>query len=159
MPVSFKKTTVTKKKAQAVVSNVSAKETALAHLSTLVDPLHEDMIAAKVLKAKLAKLDAKIKPKKAAVLEAFNKVYGKDAAEMAEGKEHTIKISAASKSRTLTKIDDCFDLLEGVKEGLFAELAKVTLGDLDKYLTPEQLDLIIETGQDPMSRTITPVVE
>ena len=161
MPVTFKKKEVvaTKSQAKRIQVQTTEKEKSLAALAALVDPLYEQLMEAKALKGKLAKLEAKIKPEKIALIEAFNEVYGKDIALTVEGKEHAIKVAAASKVRKLVKIDECFDMLEGVKEGLFSELAKVSMGDLDSYLNPDQLDDIIETEQNPMTRSITPVVE
>ena len=158
MPVTFTKKIATKPKAQKV-THKSAKETAMAEMGGLVDPLYDLLAQAKAMRAKLSKLDAAIKPQKEAFLKTYNKAYGIDDAEMAQGKQHALKISAASKRRVLTNIDECFDLLEKVGPGLFAELAKVSLGDLDKYLTPEQLEQIVEVVQDPMGRSITPVTE
>jgi chromosome segregation ATPase len=157
MPVTFTKLADKKQVKAEAVETVTKAETALV---SLADPLHEMLMEAKQLRSKLTAIEKKMKPMKAEFLTAYNEVYPDiDESRTIEGEAHSVKVAATAKKRQVSDIDTTFDLLESVQEDLFKQLCKVNLTDLDKYLTPEQLDQVIEVVRDPMSRTISPVVE
>jgi hypothetical protein len=62
-----------------------------------------------------------------------------------EGVEFNIDYTSKGNARDITDKATAFKLLEKVKKGLALELAKVGLGDLDKYLTPEQVAKVTVT--------------
>jgi len=61
------------------------------------------------------------------------------------GTHFAAKISKGSNVRSITDKDHLVDTLETVKEGLAIELATFKIGDLDKYLTPDQQAEVLTT--------------
>lgn len=154
-PVEAAKLTVKKKKSKLL----DKKAVVLDQISERVDALYTSMMEAKTMRSQLAALDAKMKEPKEEFIALVNQVIKPADTMIAEGTEHKLKVAAAGKSRTITDIGQVSEYLEESQEGLFAELCKVTLADLDKYLTPKQLVNVVETTRDEKSRSLTPVKE
>jgi hypothetical protein len=63
-----------------------------------------------------------------------------------EGTDHAVVFSEASKVR---KLGDMKLVKKALGNDTFFEVAKVTLGDCDKYLTPEELALLVTIENGP----------
>ena len=61
-----------------------------------------------------------------------------------EGTDHMVVFGEAAHTRSLT---DVIGAKKALGNDTFFEIAKVTLGDLDKYLTAEELAPLIEEGR------------
>ena len=59
------------------------------------------------------------------------------------GEKSTVDIGPRAWKITAINTDVAFQLLNKVKKGLAFELMKFNAGDLEKYLTPEQVDQVI----------------
>jgi hypothetical protein len=53
-------------------------------------------------------------------------------------------VSARVQSRTIKDTDDVVIALEEFEEGLALKLAKFALGDLDKYFSPAEMEVLTE---------------
>ena len=63
-----------------------------------------------------------------------------------EGTTHTVVFSEASKVR---KLGDMKEIKKALGNEVFFEVAKVTLGDMDKYLTPEEINNLVTVEDGP----------
>jgi hypothetical protein len=104
------------------------------------------------LTKKIAKAQEKLKPyldkiseMEKEFAEAVDGAVGPAEEFTLDGVEFAIAYTAKGNARDITDKAAAFKLLEKVKKGLALELAKVGLGDLDKYLTPEQVAKVTET--------------
>ena len=61
--------------------------------------------------------------------------------------KYKIEYTAKGMARDITNKSVALKMLEKVKKGLAMELAKIGLGDLDKYLTPDQLEKVTKSEQ------------
>jgi hypothetical protein len=160
MPVKFKKAVTPETKTKATTTKPTKKQIALSAMGDLVDPMYEKMTEAKTLRSKLSAVEKELKPMKTEFLDHFATVHPDvDFEGVVTGKDHEVNVSKATKSRKLVSVEAAYDELEAVKDGLFTELAKVNIGDLEKYLTPDALAKVLETIEDPKNRSITAVTE
>ncbi len=121
------------------------------HVGT-VDPATVDEYV--ILTKKLAKAMDKLKPylEKISGLEKQFSDAVDESAEAAdeftlEGVKFNIDYTAKGMAREITNKGAALKMLEKVKKGLAMELAKIGLGDLDKYLTPDQLKKVTKSEQ------------
>ncbi len=121
------------------------------HVGTVEPKLVDEYVA---LGAKLAKAQEKLKPyldKLASLDKQFSDAV-EESAEAAdeftlEGVKYKIEYTAKGMARDITNKSVALKMLEKVKKGLAMELAKIGLGDLDKYLTPDQLEKVTKSEQ------------
>lgn len=116
-------------------------------LKELVDPLgHAKMqmdVAGKKHKALKTVYDKKAKE----YLGIYNDEEHKPAdVGVTVGESFIATVSAEGKVRSMNDLTTIFGMLEDVKEGLAMELMKFNLGDLDQYLTKDQLEEVLDTN-------------
>ena len=71
------------------------------------------------------------------------------------GGRYKAKVGAVSVSR---QISDMHKIREMLGDELFMELVKIALGDIDKYLNPEQIAEVVESERNgTRSLTVTPI--
>ena len=128
---------ITKKKAAAPVINLDAP------LTTLADTYYALERHIKVALNKIKPQQDELNKLKKLFLENTDKITTPDKAYTYEGEEHQVVVGAKNNATTLTAPQEEIAALLG--QELFFKLAKVTLGDLQKYLTPEQFVAISKT--------------
>jgi hypothetical protein len=106
-------------------------------LSTLVDELGAETNAYAKAKKTIKEYEEK---RKILVAKAIENKQGSEAA-IAKGIKYTANITAAQEKRTIADKKAIYDALGNDS---FVALANFSLGDLDKYLNPEQLDKVLE---------------
>lgn len=126
---------VTKKK---VVNKVKAKS------NEAIKSQVEEWIA---LEAKVKAAEAKLKPHKdklaklrGALDEHVDLITTPEGETTVEGFDHGLEFSPKGKATDVTDMKGAAKMLEGVKKGLVMDLVKLGIGDLRKYLTPEQVE-------------------
>jgi len=82
---------------------------------------------------------------KAGFLKACEPDLEPDDVLIVSGKRYSVKIGAKGKKREIIDMDD---VAEEMGDELFRSLATVTLGNMDKYLNPKQLDKLLKTTQE-----------
>lgn len=103
------------------------------------------------LKAELAVIAAqakaitdKLSPIETEIKELIEPVTGdEESVTLTDGK-HVLSISGKKKLRKIKDVEEAVDALEEHKEGLAIEVAKFNLGDLEKYLSPEEIKELVE---------------
>lgn len=130
------------------VSKLKQKQqvSALGILENMVDPLADLNSAYEALngKAKVAKLALQSGEVEFHVkFDELGKLP-KDKA-VVEGVSNQILVSSESTAREVVDKVTIFEILEDIKEGLAFELMRFTLGDLDRYLTPEQISQVVDS--------------
>lgn len=121
------------------------------HVGTVEATLVDEYV---LLTRKLEKAQAKLKPyleKISAMENQFSEAV-EESAEAADeftlqGVKFDIEYTAKGMARDITNKSAALKMLEKVKKGLAMELAKIGLGDLDKYLTPDQLAKVTKSEQ------------
>lgn len=61
---------------------------------------------------------------------------------LVHGTNYSAKFSPSPLKRAISDKDALVEILEGVQEGLAIQLATFGIGDLDKYLTPPQMEQV-----------------
>lgn len=129
----------------AVHASADLKTQIIESLCGKVDPLFEKKAAVDEVKKILAKANK-------AYTDAVNDFMGDvplleiPPAEKMEidGEKHIATIGAESNVRTVKDNKRVFEILNSVQEDLAFELMSFGLGQLDKYMTPEQLEEVLE---------------
>ncbi len=121
------------------------------HVGTVEPAMIDEYV---LLTKKLAKATEKLKPylEKISTMEKQFSDAVDESAEAAdeftlEGVKFNIEYTAKGNARDITDKITALKMLEKVKKGLAMELAKIGLGDLDKYLTPDQLAKVTKSEQ------------
>lgn len=131
------------------VSKLKQKQqvSALGILENMVDPLADLNSVYETLngKAKVAKLALQSGEMEFYVKFGELGKLPKDKA-VVEGGSNQILVSSESTAREVVDKITLFEILEDIKEGLAFELMRFTLGDLDKYMTPEQVALVVDSN-------------
>jgi hypothetical protein len=119
----------------------------VAECASLIDTyaamIPEAMKVTAQIKALQAKLEPFVAAQKALVdaanaeLEAME--ADPDVEPVLKSKTNELIMTKKENSRSVTDISAVHKYLEKSKKGLFMELAQIKLGDLDKYLNPDQL--------------------
>jgi len=108
-----------------------------------------DSLAAKLKNDPIAKLLAETKSsfdtlKKSIVEEATANMEPNESVEVV-GTESKLIVGKKAKKRTVTDVAGIYEYLG---DEVFFKLATVTLGNVDKYLTPSQVESVVETSQN-----------
>lgn len=113
-------------------------------IATLAHPLVKRQAK---LKEELDKIGLELAKLQNDVLVAVDEMeLEKESTLTVHGTKGSVKIGKEAIARKLTDKEAAIDMLEEVEEGLAFELAEFKLGDLDKYLTPEQLEKVLTTN-------------
>lgn len=132
-----------KPKAKGLTPLTKAKTTK-ALVNPLVDELGVDTVQCAILSKKLETLKKAIKTKEAQIMAELD-LSDSDGEYLVEGNDYATYISAKGNVSTLTNKNLAMAMLQGVKDGLYLELAKVSITDLKAYLTPQQFETIVST--------------
>ncbi len=125
-----------------------AKQAEVLDSAEIVTPEAVDEFA--FLHIKLAKAEEKLKPLKTSVaklekgiLAAVDEVLDPSVKFTLIGSEYEVPLSAQGQRTELVDADQAQDFLG---DELFMKLAKVSITDLKAYLTPDQLEQVVETS-------------
>lgn len=116
----------------------------------VVDELGEKQEEADAINAQIKALQAnpifaECKALKEKLQDLANDTVGPGEELMLSGGEFSVDIGPCAKKRAIIDPTVVSDELEDVEENLSYKLAKYNLSDLDKYLTPPQLDKCVST--------------
>jgi hypothetical protein len=133
--------------------DAGAQVSVLAELIDKVGKLSEE---AELTKARIKKEERKLKPYQDALKELQAKLAGMgadaDTPLEFDGKAFELLAGEQAKSRS---IKDLHQVRQILGDATFMQLASVKMGDLDKYLTPPQLDAVLKTERGARSLKIT----
>lgn len=92
-----------------------------------------------VLEAQVSELRKKLTPIEKEIVGLVDpELEGTEAVTLINGK-HVLNVSGKMQTRVIKDGEAVVDTLEEFEEGLALKLAKFALGDLDKYLSPEEM--------------------
>lgn len=101
---------------------------------------------------KLAKINALRKEAKAktsalaaTITEDHREVFEADKTFTEKGEEYVAELGKQGMSRTIMSMAEAKKILDKQDKTLFLKLAKINLGDLDAYLTPDEAKAVIRT--------------
>ena len=121
----------------------------LGRARTLVDEIGD--LKKKVAKLKENPIHGQLAEKTSELKDILENGLGGDEARNEQGERFKAKLGAKSNVRV---IKDLAKIREMLGDELFMELASVGIGDLDKYLTPDQLEETVESSRSG-SRSLT----
>lgn len=138
-----------------LATQAEAEEVAVT-VQTLVDQYSDIYEKKSKIAAQIKKLQDQLKPVNAkeaelvGQIEAHYAAKGDDEEFVAEGSNGYIEFGKKGSER---KITDMKHVRKVMGDKVFFELAKMNLGDVDKYLTQAERDKCIETSRTARSRT------
>jgi len=131
-----------KAKAKTEENSESMQEALMQDMRDIVDDIAPTLKRIKELDAELKKLKPKVDEAKKDLL-GLAKVYvNEDPAESVTviAEKGSAEIGKESQSRTIVDKEFIIESLDKIEDGLAFQLAEFKLGDLDKYLTPQELE-------------------
>ena len=124
----------------------------IAALAEMIDKVGALQEEAELIKARIKKEEAKLKPYAAAVKalqDAINNLdIDADSTFEESGAAFIVEVGTKAKSRA---VKDLPLIRKMLGEATFMQLATVKMGDLDKYLTPPQLAQVLATERGSRS--------
>jgi predicted metal-dependent hydrolase len=97
-----------------------------------------------VLEASAAILKKKLTPIEKQIVDLVDpELEGTEAVTLING-DHVLSVSGKTQSRVIKDGEAVVDTLEEFEEGLALKLAKFNLGDLDKYLSPDDMEPLVD---------------
>ncbi|WAS28540.1 hypothetical protein [Vibrio phage LV6] len=142
-----------------VTPTVDAGNVDVQALKTKLKPLAKELLAAKsaadTAKKAHAKLDTAQKAVATKILKAVAESGVDDSLVLEVTKEDAdLRVSAGATTRTINNMRDVFKQLEKVDKDLPWQLMKFTLTDIDKYLPPKTIEMLVTEAQTS-KRTVT----
>lgn len=153
--------TIVKKKAKAkkkAKMKAGTYETPADVLADKIDQLAKWDALAKEHQATLAAIKKDLDAGMKDLVGLVNKTHSDDTKVTIKGKEHSITFGIKSTLRSVTDDREAVIAeLEKVDPGLALALAKFGLGDLDKYLTPPQVEKLVTVKRGGRSSKFLPL--
>lgn len=116
-----------------------------AEMVELVDEYVSTIQKIKEFKDKLEPLTQLKEFQESALLEQVDSVAAADEEALLVGNVHNLKVS---KKSMVSKVKDKPKLLELLGDDTYLELAEVKIGDIRKYLTPDQIEQVLKETRD-----------
>lgn len=99
----------------------------------------------KILEAQAAAIKKELTPLETGIRDLVDpELEGTEGIDLIHPDGFVLSISARQQSRTIKDTEEVVDALEEFEEGLAIKIAKFNLGDLDKYFSPEEMEVLCD---------------